>query len=378
MTEQIRENYFGVARIMMILALEIYIAIMQSDLAGTSGRMLLLLALFLGSVAGREALPRSSQWIAVLAAGGVMGVMIAQYGPAYSMLGMVLAYESISCFSLRNSGWYLAPLLLACIPTDIHIGIRLLVCLFLGLIYFQQNMVIAVYRSRMREDICREQSLKENIHQKEIAWREELRRSVLAAENQMLEEKESLSQTLHDRLGHNMNGSIYQLEAVKILMEQDIESSRGMIQAVIESLRTGMDEIRAILRRERPRKHKLALMQLKQLCEECCRMGVEASLLTEGEIENIPEKYLEIVMDNAFEAVSNALKYAKCTRIEIKIYVMNKMLRCSVTDNGIGCGEIIDGMGISGMRKRMRSANGILDFNTDMGFSVNMLLPLEK
>ena len=68
-----------------------------------------------------------------------MGVMIAQYGPAYSMLGMVLAYESISCFSLRNSGWYLAPLLLACIPTDIHIGIRLLVCLFLGLIYFQQN-----------------------------------------------------------------------------------------------------------------------------------------------------------------------------------------------------------------------------------------------
>lgn len=106
--------------------------------------------------------------------------------------------------------------------------------------------------------------------------------------------------------------------------------------------------------------------------------GGGSNLLTEGEIENIPEKYLEIVMDNAFEAVSNALKYAKCTRIEIKIYVMNKMLRCSVTDNGIGCGEIIDGMGISGMRKRMRSANGILDFNTDMGFSVNMLLPLEK
>lgn len=378
MTEQIRENYFGAARIMMILALEIYIAIMQSDLAGTSGRMLLLLALFLGSVAGREALPTSLQWISILAAGGVMGLMIWESGPAYSMLGIILAYESISCFSLWNPVWYLAPLLIACIPVDIHVGVRLLVCLFLGVIYFQQNMVIAVYRSRMKEDVCREQKLKENIHQKEMEWREELRENIFAAENQMLEEKERLSQTLHDRLGHNMNGSIYQLEAVKILMEQDIETSRGMIQAVIDSLRTGMDEIRAILRRERPRKHKLALLQLKQLCEECCQMGVEASLMTEGEIENIPEKYLEIVMDNTFEAVSNALKYAKCTRIEIKIYVMNKILRCSVTDNGIGCGEIIDGMGISGMRKRMRSVNGILDFNTDMGFTVNMLIPLEK
>lgn len=378
MTEQIRENYFLAARIMMILALGIYIVIMQSDLAGSSGRMLLLLALFLGSVTGREILPKPLQWIAILAAVGVIGLMIAEYGPEYSMLGIILAYESISCFSLRNPVWYLAPLLLACVPTDIHIGIRLLVCLFLGLVYFQQDMVITVYRSRMREDVYREQNLKENIHQKEIAWREELRQSVLAAEKQRLEEKESLSQTLHDKLGHNMNGSIYQLEAVKILMEQDIETSRGMIQAVIESLRTGMDEIRAVLRRERPRKHKLALLQLQQLCEECCQMGVEASLLTEGEIEDIPEKYLEIVMDNAFEAVSNALKYAGCTRIEIKIHAMNKMLRCSVADNGTGCSEIVDGMGISGMRKRMRSVNGILDFNTDMGFTVNMLLPLEK
>lgn len=378
MTEQIRETYFGAVRIMIILAIGIYIAITQADLAGTSGRMLLLLALFLGFMVGKEVVPRNIRWFFFLAAGTVLGLMIGAYGMEYIMLGIVFVYEGISCLSKRRCFWYLMPVLLACVPTKLPIGIQLLACLFSGVIYFQQDMVIDSYRRRMRENNMEEENLKKNMHRKENAWKEELKRGVLIAENQFLEEKAQLSQILHDKLGHSINGSVYQLEAVKVLLEQDAETSRKMIQAVIDNLRTGMDEIRAILRREKPKKYKLALLQLRQLCEECCRMGVEAQLLTEGDLENVSEKYLEIVLDNAFEAVSNALKYAKCSKIEIKIHVMNQILRCSVTDNGVGCNEIVDGMGISGMRKRVRSVNGILDFDTDMGFTVNMLLPLEK
>ena len=90
----------------------------------------------------------------------------------------------------------------------------------------------------------------------------------------------------------------------------------------------------------------------------------------------MPEKYLEIILDNAVEAVSNALKYAHCTKIEIKLVVMNQMLRCCISDNGIGCSNITDGMGISGMRKRVRGVNGIIDFQTEAGFTINMLLPM--
>lgn len=365
-------------RIMIILVIGIYIAIAQADLAGSSGGMLLLLALLLGFVVGREILPHHMQWLSLLAAGGVLGVMIAEYGVEYSMLGIVLIYECISFFQGRNVFWYLAPLLLAFVSTEVPLGIRLLICILLAVIYFQQDMVIDSYRRKMKEDTLEEQRLKRNIHQRENAWREDMNRGMLAAENQLLEEKARLSQTLHDRLGHSINGSIYQLEAVKVLLEQDVETSKTMIQAVIDNLRTGMDEIRGILRKEKPKKYKLALLQLGQLCEECCQMGVEAHLVTEGDLEHVPEKYLEIILDNAFEAVSNALKYSKCTKIEIKIHVMNRLLRCSVSDDGIGCSEMVDGMGIAGMRNRMRSVNGILDFDTDVGFTVNMLLPLEK
>lgn len=183
---------------------------------------------------------------------------------------------------------------------------------------------------------------------------------------------------MHDKLGHNINGSVYQLEAVKVLMEKEPEASKKMVQAVINQLRNGMDEIRVILRKERPKKYKLALLQLEKLCEDCKEKGVEAELITEGEMKNVPEKYLEVVLDNAYEAVSNSMKYANCSKIKIHVHVLNKMIRCSVSDNGIGCKEIIDGMGISGMRKRMREINGILDFETEAGFTINMLLPLQE
>ena len=193
----------------------------------------------------------------------------------------------------------------------------------------------------------------------------------------MLEERTQLSQTLHDRLGHNINGSVYQLEAIKVLMDQEPETAKKMIQAVIDQLRTGMDEIRAILRRKRPKKYRIAVLQLEKLCEECRQKGVDAVLVTEGSLSAVPEKYLEVILDNAYEAVSNSLKYADCTKIDMKIHVMNRMVRCSISDNGRGCEKITDGMGISGMRQRMRTVNGILSFDSETGFTVNMLLPLQ-
>lgn len=46
-----------------------------------------------------------------------------------------------------------------------------------------------------------------------------------------------------------------------------------------------------------------------------------------------------------------------------------------VADNGTGCDTFTDGMGIAGMRRRIREVNGILDFETETGFKINMLFP---
>ena len=374
MGERFREQYFVLLRIVLLLILEIYIVFSQSVL-GAPVKVLLILALFVGVIAGKELVEHRIQILFLGAAGILLFVIIFMFGPAFTLLGIYFCYEVLTYFRPKLL-WYLIPVGLAFVPGGGEGVVQLIIAVFMGIIYCQHDFVVEAYRKQTKEDTIIEQELKHNMSQREHELKEEVRDSLLMAENQMLEERAELSQTLHDKLGHNINGSVYQLEAVKVLMEKDSETSKKMIQAVIDQMRSGMDEIRVILRKERPKKYKLAVLQLEKLCEDCRMKGVGAELITEGELKEIPEKYLEIILDNAYEAVSNSMKYAKCSKIKISVHVLHQMVRCSISDNGVGCSEVIDGMGISGMRKRVREVNGILDFETEVGFTINTLLPL--
>lgn len=375
MREQLRDNYFLAVRMGLLLTLEIYIVLSQTVFTGASVRVLLLLALFIGAMAGKELVEKGKKVFFFTASIFLFFMMFFMLGKEFLLLGIFLYYEILSCIK-PGLIWYFVPVLTAGIAGGVNVYVQLIITLLIGIIFIQNDFIAESYRKQMTEDNLTEQSLKRNMYQREHEMQEEVRKGLLMAENQLLEERAQLSQTLHDKLGHSINGSVYQLEAIKVLMEKDPAASKNMIQAVIDQLRAGMDEIRAILRKERPEKYRLALLQLEKLCEECCQKGVEAQLVTEGELSGIPEKYLEIILDNAYEAVSNSMKYAKCTKIEIRIHVMNQMIRCSISDNGIGCNKITDGMGISGMRHRIREVNGILDFESGTGFKINMLLPL--
>lgn len=375
MTEQLRETYFLAIRTCLLLVLEIYIVLSQSVLTGASSRVLLLLAFFIGTVAGKELVKRKREkWILLGIATVLSTIMVKTLGVEFILLGVLLGYEIISMIK-PSFFWYCIPFFLGCVPSKVGTYEQLIITMLICMLYVQHDFVVVSYRRQTKEDTIEEQRLKRNMHEQENEFREQINRGLLQAENQLLEERARLSQTLHDKLGHNINGSIYQLEAVKLIMEKEPETAKKMTQAVIDQLRTGMDEIRAILRKERPKKYKLALLQLQQLCDECSQKGVEAQLHIEGELSEVSERYLEIILDNAFEAVSNSLKYAKCTKIDIKIHVLNQMVRCSISDNGVGCEAIEDGMGIAGMRKRVREVNGILDFETELGFTINILLP---
>lgn len=375
MQEQFREQYYVLLRIGVLLLLNIYMILSQSVLTGASVEVLLILALFIGAMATKELVKRQYRMFFLGLAGIVCGIILYMTGVTFILLGIYLCYEVLTYLRPRLF-WYFLPLACIFLFDGADKFTQLIITILIGIIYCQHDFVVESYRTQTKENTIAEQMLKHNINYREHEMQEEVRKNILIAENRLLEERAELSQTLHDKLGHNINGSVYQLEAVKVLMGKEPEQSRKMVQSVIDQLRGGMDEIRAILRKERPKKYRLAVLQLEKLCEDCRAKGVEAELITEGDLKDIPEKHLEVILDNAYEAVSNAMKYAKCTKIEINVYVLNQMIRCSISDNGVGCVDVVDGMGISGMRKRMREINGILDFETEAGFTINMLLPL--
>lgn len=251
--------------------------------------------------------------------------------------------------------------------------------MFAGLLYYQEYAIIQQYQKNIRENQEQESRLKQDMEYEKQLHENQMKQSHLKFENQVLMERANISQALHDKLGHSINGSVYQLEACKIILEKEPEESIKILQAVIDALRTSMDEIRLILRREKPSRKQMTLLSLRSLCEECKeKYSIDATLRMTGEEKVVPENLWEIILDNAYEAVSNALKYAKCTKISIEIYILNEVVRCTIGDNGVGCMELKEGMGLQGMKRRVRKVNGYLDVQCDQGFQINMILPLNQ
>ena len=376
MSENIRDKNFLLIKLTLLIVFSVYGIMNAVNETGVSVKILLLVSLYIGCLAAKEFMKGSGK-MACLALSCIIALLLIYMGGRYFVpFGFLSAYELLSLFPDIDYKFYFVPLIGTLIDTPIGFLTLFVIVFMMATLYIQQNYVIKELIKRTRSDLETEQNLKKEMQYQEYSAKAELNKSMLNAQNKILEDRAELSQTLHDRLGHNINGSIYQLEGVKVLMDKDPDKAKTMVQAVIAQLRTGMDEIRAILRKERPEKRKIAMLHLYELCEDCNKKGVEANLTTEGDASQVPDNLWEVILDNAYEAVSNSMKYAKCKHINIVIVVMNKMVRCSIEDDGIGCAKIEDGMGISGMRQRARSVNGMISFETEAGFKVTMLLPI--
>jgi signal transduction histidine kinase len=378
MSENIRDKNFLLIKLTLLIVFSVYGIMNAVHETGVSVRILLLVSLYIGCLASKEFLKGTKKVICLVASCIVFALLVYMGGRYFIPFGFLSIYEILSLFPDIDHKVYFAPLILTIIETPIGFLTLFVIVFMMATLYIQQNYVIRELIKRNKSDLETEQNLKKEMQYQEYSAKAELNKSMLNAQNKILEDRAELSQTLHDRLGHNINGSIYQLEGVKVLMDKDPDKAKTMVQAVIDQLRTGMDEIRAILRKERPEKRKIAMLHLYELCEDCNNKGVEANLTTEGDASRVPDNLWEVILDNAYEAVSNSMKYAGCKHINIMIVVMNKMVRCTIEDDGAGCTKIEDGMGISGMRQRARSVNGMISFESEAGFKVTMLLPIAE
>ena len=78
------------------------------------------------------------------------------------------------------------------------------------------------------------------------------------------------------------------------------------------------------------------------------------------------------------EAINNAAKYAKCTKIKIEAAVTGKRLSLLIVDNGIGFNvqESDNGNGLGNMRKRADALNGKMNIQSQINTGTNIYLEI--
>ncbi len=201
-----------------------------------------------------------------------------------------------------------------------------------------------------------------------------------------MEERNSLSQKIHDKVGHTIAGSLIQLEAAAMLMDrakegcveksEELEKSRQMVGNVTRALTDGMEDIRSTLRSIKPAPEQLGINRLKILVDEfSVNCPIKSELKYKGNISSISHLHWKVIIDNVKEALTNAMKYSKANNISVGLEVMNRLVKVEIRDDGVGAITYKKSLGIRGMEERTESAGGKLVLDGSKGFSVIMLLP---
>lgn len=378
MESHLRNNYFIVVKALGILALAGYSMMDCIDDTSKAGLLFLFCAVFMFFATMPEIDTSNRRTLIWHIGEGAAAIGTLFLFPLIGVCFLSLTYLDIVCEldTMFYPGVFV--LLFLAMFFDINVGVSMLIMTFLIMLYYQHNKIVSWYEKVSRDNTLRESKLKSAMEHSNIAHKDELNKSRLMHENELLEEKGRISQALHDKLGHSINGSLYKLEAAKVLLDKDPDKSSSILQEVIDNLRGSMDEIRVIIRNERPDKKRMALKSLQALLNECEEeYGIKTSLEISNDDREIPENIWEIILDNSFEAVTNALKYSGCDEISISINVLGEVVRATVKDNGRGAdGGFEDGMGIQGMKERVRKVKGYLDIESVGGFAINMILPI--
>lgn len=230
------------------------------------------------------------------------------------------------------------------------------------------------------------------VHERTAALREakdqlerEMRRRIKLEEeilNVVTREKTRVGRDLHDSLGQKLTGAVLMSRALAARTIAALPECREDTERMHELLKEAVAQVRRIARGLAPVDlgERGLVGALEQLAEDVRESGagVECRLSLPREISDINGSVTQHLYHIAQEAVTNALRHAKATRVEIELRAGEEATELVVKDNGTGfnVNSLKDGLGLDIMRYRADLIGGSLDVSSgSSGTTVRCLMP---
>jgi signal transduction histidine kinase len=193
------------------------------------------------------------------------------------------------------------------------------------------------------------------------------RYALRVAELSTADERNRVAREIHDSLGHHLTAIAVQLEKAEVFRDLDPQVSARAVSDARWSAGRALTEVResvGALREARPFSLNRALADLaRHLGDD--RLTV--TLRTTGDESGYDPGALTALYRSAQEALTNACRHGRATRIEVTAAYGESTARLTVTDNGTGFAAAPaappggSGFGIRGMRERVELLGGRVD-----------------
>jgi len=208
-----------------------------------------------------------------------------------------------------------------------------------------------------------------------------------AARIAVAEERARIARELHDIVAHSVSVMVLQIGAVRHNLPDELSDDAEVLQGVERTGRTALAEMRRLLGAMRREGDDLELTPqpgldgLDSLLEEVGRAGLPVELHVDGERTPLPRAIELSAYRIVQEGLTNALKHARATRVDVSLQYAPDALRIEVRDDGQGT-TTTDGLGhgLVGVRERVKIYGGEMTAApaADGGFVLSTRLPLGR
>jgi signal transduction histidine kinase len=203
------------------------------------------------------------------------------------------------------------------------------------------------------------------------------------------EERLRIARELHDVVAHNVSVMAIQAGAARVAVKADGDD-RKALQSIETTARDTLAELNRLLGvlRKDPGQPEMSpqpdLDQLDALLRTAREAGLEVDLKVTGEQRPLPAALGLTAYRIVQEAITNALRHAHASTLEVRVGYLPDALELTIRDNGKGVSEeavkASTGHGLIGMRERVAMFGGKLEAgSSDLGgFIVRSRLPLSR
>ncbi|OLO39388.1 hypothetical protein BTR23_10150 [Alkalihalophilus pseudofirmus] len=181
------------------------------------------------------------------------------------------------------------------------------------------------------------------------------------AEIAALEERNRITQEIHDNVGHTLTATVLQIEASKRLMDKDLMLAKDKMDVAQTLVRKGIDDIRSSVRMLKANDWSFDLKtSLQELIQETCKY-TDVHIDTElSAIPNLTHQQKSTLVLALKEGLTNGIKHGKCKRFHFRLSVEKDKVRFLLKNDGQPLELQKYGFGLSAMNERIQQLGGTL------------------
>lgn len=246
-----------------------------------------------------------------------------------------------------------------------------------------------------RAKLQTEQSLRSTViselYEKKLNHELELE-NYLTDKNARLQERENISRSIHNCVGHSITASIMTLDAADMLFDVSPQKAREKMNKANERMRESLDSVRQAVRLLNTDDIYISMYDFTESIKNISGsfdMDTETSTSIDFSLADmsteIPRDHAEFLTGAVEEMLSNGIRHGNADKFNIILSSDSRHIMIVITDNGSGSfsdensnERIQNGFGLKKLISYTKRCGGRISFKNDNGFRTEIMLPFQK